>query len=82
MCQKFILQKERQVFIKCILRNVQNSYVFVHIGRRYCGHGTVTPSSQIDGLEAGKITYEYPSLLVVRKFVKPTFAHQIRWKSL
>ena len=45
MCQKFILQKERQVFIKCILRNVHNSYVFVHIGRRYCGRGTVTPSS-------------------------------------
>ena len=44
MCQKFILQKERQVFIKCILRNVHNSYVFVHIGRRYCGRGTVTPS--------------------------------------
>ena len=35
--------------------------------------------SQIDGLEAGKITNEDPSLLVVRKFVKPTFAHQIRW---
>ena len=45
MCQKFILQKERQVFIKCILRNVHNSYVFVHIGRRYCGRGTVTPSN-------------------------------------
>ena len=45
MCQKFILQKERQVFIKCILRNVHNSYVFVHIGRRYCGCGTVTPST-------------------------------------
>ena len=44
MCQKFILQKERQVFIKCILRNVHNSYVFGHIGRRYCGRGTVTPS--------------------------------------
>ena len=44
MCQKFILQKERQVFIKCILRNVHNSYVFVHIGRRYCGRETVTPS--------------------------------------
>ena len=49
MCQKFILQKERQVFIKCILRNVHNSYVFVHIGRRYCGRETVTPSS--DSLE-------------------------------
>ena len=24
--------------------------------------------SQIDSLESGKITYEYPSLLVVRKF--------------
>ena len=46
MCQKFILQKERQVFIKCILRNVHNSYVFVHIGRRYCGRETVTPSIQ------------------------------------
>ena len=45
MCQKFILQKERQVFIKCILRNVHNSYVFVHIGRRYCGRETVTPST-------------------------------------
>ena len=45
MCQKFILQKERQVFIKCILRNVHNSYVFVHIGRRYCGRETVTPSN-------------------------------------
>ena len=45
MCQKFILQKERQVFIKCILRNVHNSYVFVHIGRRYCGRKTVTPST-------------------------------------
>ena len=44
MCQKFILQKERQVFIKCILRNVHNSYVFVHIARRYCGRETVTPS--------------------------------------
>ena len=44
MCQKFILQKERQVFIKCILRNVHNSYVFVHIGCRYCGRETVTPS--------------------------------------
>ena len=28
--------------------------------------------SQIDGLEAGSITYEYPSLLVSRKFVKMT----------
>ena len=28
--------------------------------------------SQIDGLEAGKITYEDPNLLVVRKFVKTT----------
>ena len=35
--------------------------------------------SQIDGLEAGKITYEDPILLVVRKFLKKTFAHQIRW---
>ena len=35
--------------------------------------------SQIDSLESGKITYEYPSLLVVRKFVKTIFAHQIRW---
>ena len=34
--------------------------------------------SQIDGLEAGKITYKDPSLLVVRKFVKMTFANQIR----
>ena len=47
MCQKFILQKERQVFIKCILRNVHNSYVFVHIGRRYCGRETVTPSIEV-----------------------------------
>ena len=47
MCQKFILQKERQVFIKCILRNVHNSYVFVHIGRRYCGRETVTPSTRV-----------------------------------
>ena len=44
MCQKFILQKERQVFIKCKLRYVHNSYVFMHIGRRYCGRETVTPS--------------------------------------
>ena len=35
--------------------------------------------SQIDGLEAGKITYEDSSLLVVRKCVKPTFAQQIKW---
>ena len=35
--------------------------------------------SQIDALEAGKITYEDSSLLVVRKCVKPTFAKQIRW---
>ena len=31
-------------------------------------------NSQIDGLEAGKITYEYASLLVVRKYVKTTLA--------
>ena len=35
--------------------------------------------SQIDGLEAGKITYEDHSLLVVRKFVNMTFDQQIRW---
>ena len=35
--------------------------------------------SQNDDLEAGKITYEDPSLLVGRKFVKMIFAHQIRW---
>ena len=35
--------------------------------------------SQIDGLEAGTITYEYQSLLVVSKCVKPTFPQQIRW---
>ena len=38
--------------------------------------------SQIDGLEAGSITYEDPSLLVVMKYVKTTLAHQIRWQSL
>ena len=50
MCQKFILQKERQVFIKCILRNVHNSYVFVDIGRRYCGRETVTPSNSYSNI--------------------------------
>ena len=34
--------------------------------------------SQIDGLEAGSITYEDPNLLVVRKFVRTTLAHQSR----
>ena len=38
-------QRMCQKFINCILRNVHNSYVFVHIGRRYCGRETVTPSS-------------------------------------
>ena len=33
--------------------------------------------SQIDGLEAGSITYEDPSLLVDRKFVY--LAHKISW---
>ena len=51
MCQKFILQKERKVFIKCILRNVHNSNVFVHIGRRYCGRKTVTPSIHINSIQ-------------------------------
>ena len=36
-------------------------------------------NSQIDGLEAGIITYEDLGLLNVRKFVKTTFAHQFRW---
>ena len=35
--------------------------------------------SQIDGLEAGKITYEDHSFLVVRNFVNMTFDQQIRW---
>ena len=35
--------------------------------------------SQIDALEAGKSTYEDSSLLVVRKCVKLTFVHHIRW---
>ena len=34
--------------------------------------------SQIDGLKAGKITYDDHSLLVVRKFVNTTFDQQIR----
>ena len=38
--------------------------------------------SQIDGLQAGTITYEYYTLLVVKKCVKPTFPQQIRWWSL
>ena len=56
---------------------------------RYCCHSMISRMfhceipicgiSQIDCLEAGKITYEYPNLLVVRKFVRLTFAHQIRW---
>ena len=63
MCQKFILQKERQVFIKCILRNVHNSYVFVHIGRRYCGRETVTPSNLVDETI---IIYQSPVVVSVR----------------
>ena len=39
-------------------------------------------TSQIDGLEADKITYEDQSFLVVRKFVNMTFDQQIRWLSL
>ena len=35
--------------------------------------------SQIDVLEAGKITYEDHSLLVIKKFVKTTLGHQIMW---
>ena len=54
-----------------------------HMGiKLFSTHKYKIPScgiSQIDGLQAGKITYEDSSLLVVRKFVKPTFAHQIRW---
>ena len=42
----------------------------------------VGSSTQMDGLEAGSITYEdsrlIRSVLVVRKFVKKTLVHQIR----
>ena len=81
----------KRIFFLTFKRKITFSYILkgihIHVSRRQpswqnlCStHKYKIPNywlSQIDGLEAGSITYEDPSLLVDRKFVN--LAHKISW---